>query len=605
MKKNKSIAYLFLFLIIINVFSPLVSVKAEINGSYAESTVYINTTDEKEGSSQVLQWIGQIVYTLASGIETIAGKIISLFSGSDAFPWADKIIFNTIPILDVNFINPAKGSFLRGTDGQFTTIGDMIRNTYFSIFSIAFGFLTLLIAVMAIKLATTSIASKKATYKEGITQLLICIALLFGLHYLLAGVFYVNEKLVEVASTLMTDILTSDPDLAKRISGMSDKSNKAIVTNFTNQAGKECFLASIPIIGTLYKGLINCLHAVGQFFSDIWNWFTGKKDEQKEITKEQLGEIYPHKSKFIEEIHKNDKTVNVAAYLLKNKTYRKEYLQWVKGNDTNSFSSAGLGGMARNILINVNDVFGIADTGYKALRTLYTSVALVTFQRDDPNKKRPFESITRETMAANSGDESYLTKESGAITATNDKGETETIKDDSGNTINIEDNDMSTSSDYYCDKIKSTKQYKEYISNIEKEIDKLQSMSKEERESKNLKDNDVNAQVISYKLDRIYAEAYYKYVYEGDDKYEPTAEDLISEVGTFFKNSSWVVDTQKGAWSPTSINFLNAMLYAVFIGQSLVFFIAYCKRFFYVIILSLMGPVAIVFDFAKGIMNSL
>ena len=98
-------------------------------------------------------------------------------------------------------------------------------------------------------------------------------------------------------------------------------------------------------------------------------------------------------------------------------------------------------------------------------------------------------------------------------------------------------------------------------------------------------------------MEKLYAAAYYEYVYEGDDKYIPKASDTISSLGDYFKSSSWYVDTANGDWAPTSMNVVSAVCYGVFIIQSLMLLFAYFKRFFYVVILSLIGPVVVIFDY--------
>lgn len=604
MKINKkALGWLFLILITFNIIAnPVSSVKAAINSNYGDNTTTVNEYSTSAGSSQVLEWISQIVYTLASGIEVITSKIMSIFTGNDAFPWADKIIFNTIPILDVNFINPANGSFFKDVKGNITPLGNTIRNTYFTILSISLGFLGLLVGLLAVKMAVTTIASKKAVYKEAVTGLLTCIALLFGLHYLLSGMFYVNEKMVEIASNMLTKTLENSQEVIDKLVGLSDENNEKVVKNFTKQAGKECFLASIPIIGGMYKGLLNCIHAIGRFLSDIKDaivgFFTGEKNEQKEISKEQLGEIYPSKDTYIQKIEENETSINVCAYLLKNKYYRKSYLQWVKGNDTNSLQEGGLGGVARNILISVNDVFGVADNGYKALRTLYTSMALITY--DPVNKPtpsgRPFESVQREGLKKQNAD-----KESGEILGEDGKPMT----DEDGQPMRYEKMDLQEANDYYSQKIHSDKDYKAYIEAIDAEVERIENMTEQQKKDNSLSDKDIDGIVRALSLNRVYAEAYYKYVLDPSKKTKPGPGETISEMGQFFKNTAWYIDVNKGGWSPTSISVLNTILYGIFIFQSIIFLFAYMKRFFYVVLLSLIGPVVVVYDFGMTIMKSI
>ena len=141
---------------------------------------------------------------------------------------------------------------------------------------------------------------------------------------------------------------------------------------------------------------------------------------------------------------------------------------------------------------------------------------------------------------------------------------------------------------YYASYIKSTEDYISYIDNLDESIDRESSKSSSERDE---------TLIVSLKLDKLYAQAYYKYIYDGDDKITPDADNFISELGTYFKNASWYTDLDAGEWAPTSINVVAAIAYGIFIIQSLLIFIAYIKRFFFVVILSMFGPVIVVFDF--------
>lgn len=575
--KKKICAYFFIALILLNFINPFMIANAAINSNYG--TPISGTYDNVSSNSTILNWIAELLYNFANMVETIGGKIMKIFTGVERFPWADKIIFNTIPILDVNYINPASGSLFEDADGVETKLGEITRNAYFTVLSISVGFLSLVIAVIAIRLAISSVASEKAKYKEAIANFLICLVLIFSMHYVLSLMFSVNEILVESASILLNDVLTSEDNaVAAGLDTAADEDNKDIVNAFIKVAKDECFIADIPIVGDMYKGLLDFLQAIGDLIGKAWRFITGQKDTSDTIEKDQLDKIYPNKNDYVNYIKENETRINVAAYLLKNYYYRSTYLTWIKDNDANSFDKGGLTGMGRNILIAVNDVFGVADTGYKALRSLFTSVALITYQEgetSDSGKKVPFDSTGQETKDAN--DENY------------DK-----LSDEQKEKIDKEaKKNQLSEGEYYFDKITSTEAYIEYIDNLDVEIGKLSAKEKSE---------DRDGQILALNLDKVYAQAYYKYVYDGDDKVEPEPADLVSELGEYFKNTSWYVDTANGDWAPTSINVISAILYGIFVVQSLLIFISYMKRFFYVVILSMFGPVVVLFDYvAKSI----
>ena len=206
---NKYIKYIIIITCIITLFMIIFSynfntLKAVTNSVYGmdeEATVDLTKSASK---SKLLNAIGRFVYAIAAFIENIVAKIFSDMVGSRMFPWADKIIFNSIPFLDVNFISPEPGSLFLKTDGKTNTIiGTVIQEIYYMIYTISVSFLGIAVGVMAIKLVISSIAEDKAKYKELLKKWGIALLLVFTIHYLISFVFWVNEKVVEIASNIL------------------------------------------------------------------------------------------------------------------------------------------------------------------------------------------------------------------------------------------------------------------------------------------------------------------------------------------------------------------------------------------------------------------
>lgn len=252
-----------LILIIVNFGLNITNVFAAVNQNYGETTGEVKLNEDTAESGTLLGLLTIAIVSVGTLLEWITSMVIGLLvSSSGFFPWADKIIFNTIPILDVNFINPAPGSLFMGTDGvTFTTVGNVIRSIYFTGLSIGLGFLGIIVAVMAIKMAISTIASEKAKYKESIVTWLTAIVLLFGLHYALSFVFYLNEKMVEIASNIVITQLAGSDQTA--IGGTSNDSVEKIVSNMGDYFKEEANATSIwkakeakPVPGILYTMLV-------------------------------------------------------------------------------------------------------------------------------------------------------------------------------------------------------------------------------------------------------------------------------------------------------------------------------------------------------------
>ena len=104
-------------------------------------------------------------------------------------------------------------------------------------------------------------------------------------------------------------------------------------------------------------------------------------------------------------------------------------------------------------------------------------------------------------------------------------------------------------------------------------------------------DAEVNKVLYSY-AQNIY---YGRDVGDSGDNYT-----VLKELGEYFKTAAWYVDVNEGDWSPTRSSIVGAILYTMFVFQSIMFFIAYVKRFFFVIILSIIAPFVIIYDFFKS-----
>lgn len=576
--KKRNIAIVLLIIILLNFLAPSIELMASVNKDYYDmETEGGDFEGSIDSSSILLRWIGEIVYTFCYGIENMGAKIVQAFTGKEFFPWADKIIFNAIPILDINFINPAPGSLMKDTSGRETTIGSMIRNIYFTSMSIAIGFLSIVIAISGIRLAFASIAADKAKLKEAVVGWLTCLILIFGLHYILSFTFYLNEKLVQAASTIANNVLESASDsVVEKLKAQADENNEAVVESFLAICEREALIDSIPIIGEVVSFARDLIKGIGNALNKAWKWITGQDDEENEneIDVETLGTMYPEKDDYLryfrdtsdEKLHKQ--RIDVAAAMLKNKYYRANYLDWISGNDTNDITNAGVAGVGKNILIACNDCLGIVDTGYKALRSLYTSVQLVVYQGGGENNQ-PFKSV------AGAIDESKMGDNKGDLIAQREKTQLDADKG------------------YLYALINSTEDYNNMIAECDEQIiDASHELTKEGANKSGLK-----SKIFAYNMQKLYAGAYYEYIYEGQDKYMPKASDTISSLGDYFRESTWYVDTANGDWAPTSMNVVSSICYGVFIIQSLMFLFAYFKRFFYVLILSLIGPIVVIFDY--------
>lgn len=565
----KKIIVAFILLTILINFAPNICY-AEINTSYGNPTPGVDTNEIP--SSILVEWIAKMAYNFGAIIEGIMSNVMGWFTGITMFPFSDKIVFNTIPILDVNFINPSKGSLFMDVNGDYTTAGEMIRNVYFTCLSIALGFLGLVIAVTAIRLAFSTIASEKAKYKEAIADTIKTLILLFGLHYLLSFCFYVNEVLVEVASTSLIEMFTGDTseEVIKALDESSMRNDKKIIENFFKDAEPN-WLSPVTWVRETVKELVNigydivkcigdALKEVGEKVKKAWNsfknWISGNQteddpdedlvlDPDDEEQSAAIEKVYPRRSAMCDDIKNDETTTHIAAFLLKDFTYRQLYLKWAEGTDQNSLDVGGLGGIARNLGMMLNDVLGIVDIGYMNIRTLHMGTFFI--------KDGKYESLNP------------------------------VYKIDESNSLkNI---------------VTSTEKYNNFIIQCEEDIAKLQKQKSGLGWTDWKKRMSIDDKIKMIQTTKVYAKAYYKFVYDGSDKQIKGNSEMITEMGAYFKDRAKYIDVDAGDWAPTSTSIPFGLLYAILIIQSLMLFFAYIKRLLYVVILSVMGPIVIVFDY--------
>lgn len=206
---------LFAIMIVINILPTL------SNNVYGEVNRYDNAEDAGI-ISDALNFVISLAVNLGAGVLTgpiamlLNVFIILIFvllfvafkgmgmTGNEAlsFPFPDQIIFNKIAFFDPNFINPHPDI----TNSPVTIMQEIISKMYYSFFILAGAVFIIAAMVIGIKLAISTIASEKAQYKEALTNWIIGIVLLFSVHFLMAGIFKLNEIIVEKASMTVENV---------------------------------------------------------------------------------------------------------------------------------------------------------------------------------------------------------------------------------------------------------------------------------------------------------------------------------------------------------------------------------------------------------------
>ncbi|MCX8074429.1 MAG: hypothetical protein N2749_02440 [Clostridia bacterium] len=472
MKINKYLKVIIIVVLVVAIIMSRGNIYAAVNTNYGNGVATVDDASVNAATKDnaLLQPLAALIYFFGLIIEKILGALSNMVTGATVFPWADMILFNAVPLLDVNFINPSANTLMFDLSG-------IIRSIYFTILSLSIVFFGIAVIVMAIKLLTTAIASEKAKYKEAITNWLFALVLLFTIHYFISFVFFANEKMVEVAGEIATNAVAGKKlemnldDQVKSVKDMIDATStlfvsedeknevKGLIENKYNRTILEKYLAygkESPLVNNLtpYQGT-GFWDGFGAFFTTSGKRDTieGIKDLLKSINSISLTNIeWMNDAEKLSKLYGNSKDDNLV----------KEY--------TN----------------NVNTYFAT----YPQLKEVF---------------------ISEQTMSAH------------GYAVTN----------------------------YYFseDRVTAMKEY--------------------------------------YNLAKTY-----------DGLKNGKATDVIMPIATladYFRKSALVA--KEGAIVATKNSVENSIMYTIFVAQSLLFFFAYVKRLFYIIILAIMAPIMVVYDF--------
>lgn len=604
--KKKIVVAIFLLFLVLFPFS--INVYAEVNTEYGDNgSVQEGDLDGKMKNNVLLDAIAQLIYALASWIEYLVGAAFQMLTGANMFPWADRVIFNTIPFLDVNFLNPAEHSLFKDGNGQDTPLAQIVVSIYSTVFTLAVAFLGVVVGLMAIKLAVSSLASEKAKYKEALMKFLFSIVALFGMHYAMSFIFYINESLVEMASTILTNNLEKQTlafDLVV--------DNDIRVDNFlekNNGLGGLTFIGYWFSVASSDSGLNE---AKELSFDEVKNYISSTDTISTTFKNEDGEEV-----EFAEYSNKD-----IAGYLLANRTYAEWRLEDARGGKdrpwyrevASFFWTAG--GDERNALTALySDIDLIKNVD--AIRTieemLNNSATKEQFMKTEFYNIE-MKSILDSSSATLGGYDEYI-KEKAVY---DEVKRIEKLMDSTNNPARYEKEYNKALLDYY--------NYKWGYGTVVDESDEGFKTFKENYINSGRTDGIADMEEISNDVEAVKAQkseylwqhvqdtrSYYQLLVDASKIFvtgEMSRNDpktLISSMGQYFKDAAWTYETDENGnikgWYANKLTLQGAILYAIFVVQSIMFFFAYIKRFFYVVILALLAPVIVIYDFLGKVMS--
>lgn len=573
--KKKTCKIIICISLVVMLFTSFGNVFGATNPDYTPSIqVSENALDSKIKSNILLDTLAGMINAIASLAEYLLGAVFKTLTGDNIFPWADRIIFNGIGFLDINFLNPASNS-LFVSNGSTSILGKVVRSVYSTIFSLAVLFLGVAVGIMAIRLALSSIAAEKAKYKQAIVNWVTCIVMLFLMHYILAFVFWINEQLVQIASGILIktiDETVTSVDFTEALNSVVSPDERV----------KDFGKAAISAFGNN---------------KTVVDWWNKTKDDED--------------------------LLDITNKLLLNSSYIDQRVVYVADNlskgDVNLWTFVTNASSAFQVL-------GLVDQQSKSAAVADKGIPRLSQDEDDAKVIRDFLKDADENDLARQKKLGYYEGSSGRK-----------IFFDKNAYLNSEDfeKDLAGYAYVMANKSSASNLNQFYINNPEYKIntgdnpDALQIATNIQWSMQlpnltgggnliygiltSIKQSDIYKQA---KNDVSIREAIAKKRLEVDGYIISAAQggsakttDIIANLGQFFKQSAYTYTTEETTdstgnkketivgWRATKLSVTGALLYAIFIFQSCMYFIMYVKRLFYVMMLSMFGPIVVIYDF--------
>lgn len=159
------------------------------------TSYYVDAASGEEVSSRLSD--GMMAYLAGGKLREDLSNSISL----------EKIVYNQVPILDVDVFNGNVAGGKTVDSGSLTMIiRNLVATLYMAIRQIAIIGMLVVLIYLGIKLVTSSIGEQKAEYRKKLANWGIAFFIVFGMHYFLIGVMKINETIVDLLRNIGASI---------------------------------------------------------------------------------------------------------------------------------------------------------------------------------------------------------------------------------------------------------------------------------------------------------------------------------------------------------------------------------------------------------------
>lgn len=195
-----------------------------------ENTKESEEDDENNEEEEKLEDIGDEQNSeeyIGTGVQEVAsvGSSTKITTSSKANVTVENIVFNRVPILDINFFNFETALTVKRNEGNIFRPGTLIGNAgkgvevveaqidkngiiyilktaiamwYYTFRVMAIAVMLIILIYLGIRMAFSTIADGKTVYKEMIIGWVTGLILLFVMHYIIYAAIIVNEGLVKI-----------------------------------------------------------------------------------------------------------------------------------------------------------------------------------------------------------------------------------------------------------------------------------------------------------------------------------------------------------------------------------------------------------------------
>ncbi len=108
----------------------------------------------------------------------------------------DKIIFNQVPLLDVNVFTDTAAGYTLKEDSSLLIIRDSVATWYYIIRNVTIAVMLVILIYVGIRMAISTIASEKAQYQRMLVSWLVGFSIFFVIHYFLLLVLNINSTIL-------------------------------------------------------------------------------------------------------------------------------------------------------------------------------------------------------------------------------------------------------------------------------------------------------------------------------------------------------------------------------------------------------------------------